>query len=141
MKRRLAAAPPEQIADGVWLLRGGITRSMNVYLLEGDGGVTVYDAGEKGMADAILAAVLEAEGSGGRSYWRLGELPLGVRLLHRFLHHHVWDGGPVTISGTVREGDEAAGFEVVEFAGHAPTRSPAPRSSAPRTAEVGKRCA
>ena len=65
-------------------------------------------------------AVLEAEGSGGRSYWRMDELPAGVRLLHGFLHDHVWDGGPVTISGTLREGDEVAGFHVVELAGHAP---------------------
>ena len=39
-----------------------------------------------------------------------------TRVLHRF----VWDGGPVRIAGTVREGDDVAGFEVVELAGHAP---------------------
>ena len=56
--RRLASAAPERVADGVWLLRGGVGRAMNVYLLEEpDGsGVTVYDAGEKGMAGAIVAA-------------------------------------------------------------------------------------
>jgi glyoxylase-like metal-dependent hydrolase (beta-lactamase superfamily II)/predicted ester cyclase len=31
-----------------------------------------------------------------------------------------WDGGPVTIAGTVAEGDEIAGFRVVELPGHAP---------------------
>lgn len=31
-----------------------------------------------------------------------------------------WDGGPVDPAGTVREGDEIAGFEVVHFPGHAP---------------------
>jgi glyoxylase-like metal-dependent hydrolase (beta-lactamase superfamily II) len=31
-----------------------------------------------------------------------------------------WDGGPVQISGTVSEGDEVAGFEVVHIPGHAP---------------------
>jgi glyoxylase-like metal-dependent hydrolase (beta-lactamase superfamily II) len=65
-------------------------------------------------------AVVEAEGSGGRSYWDMGKLPLGVRLLHRFLHRFVWDGGPVQISDTVREGDRIADFEVIELAGHAP---------------------
>lgn len=55
-RRRLAAAPPERVADGVWLLRGGITRAMNVFLLEGPDGVVVFDAGEKGMADAIERA-------------------------------------------------------------------------------------
>ena len=36
------------------------------------------------------------------------------------MHDNVWDGGPVTIDGTVSEGDEVAGFRVVELAGHAP---------------------
>lgn len=31
-----------------------------------------------------------------------------------------WDGGPVEIAGTMRPGDEIAGFEVVDFSGHAP---------------------
>lgn len=158
--RKLASAAPERVADGVWLLRGGLLRTMNVYLVEEpDGsGVTVFDAGEKGMAAAIVAAARElggitrvvlghgdtdhrgsapalrayadvlchpdavpyAEGSGGREYWRTGELPLDVRLLHGFSHRFVWDGGPVHIDGTVEEGDTIAGFEVVELAGHAP---------------------
>ncbi|HVL94907.1 MAG TPA: MBL fold metallo-hydrolase [Solirubrobacteraceae bacterium] len=158
--RQIASAPPEPIADGVWLLRGGLARSMNVYLLEdaGSGGVVAYDAGEKAMAAPVLAAarergglarvvlghadtdhrgaapalrayagvvchpdaVAQAQGSGGRDYWRMDELPLDVRLLHGFLHRFVWDGGPVQIDGTVREGDAVAGFEVIELAGHAP---------------------
>jgi glyoxylase-like metal-dependent hydrolase (beta-lactamase superfamily II) len=158
--RGLFCAPPERVADGVWLLRGGLTRTMNVYLLEEpDGsGVTVFDAGEKGMAASIVAAarrfggitrivlghgdtdhrgsapalrayadvlchpdaVEQAEGSGGRDYWRMDELPLDVRLLHGFTHRFVWDGGPVHIDGTVKEGDLIAGFEVIGLAGHAP---------------------
>jgi glyoxylase-like metal-dependent hydrolase (beta-lactamase superfamily II) len=31
-----------------------------------------------------------------------------------------WDGGAVQIAGTVSEGDEIAGFRVVELPGHAP---------------------
>ncbi len=31
-----------------------------------------------------------------------------------------WDGGAVKISGTVSEGDEVAGFKVLDFPGHAP---------------------
>ena len=158
--RKLACAEPEQVADGVWLLRGGLLRSMNVYLVEEpDGsGVTVFDAGEKGMAAAIVAAarrlggitrvvlghgdtdhrgsapalrayadvlchpdaVPHAQGSGGRDYWRPKELPRDVRLMHGFTHRFVWDGGPVHVDGTVREGDEVAGFEVVDLPGHAP---------------------
>ena len=156
---RLAAAPPERIADGVWLVRGGLKRAMNAYLLEEPvGGVVVFDTGEKGMAGPIAAAaeplgginrivlghadtdhrgaaeqlsriapvhchpdaVEQAQGSGGRDYWRMQELPLSIQKLHGFLHDNVWDGGPVQISGTVQEGDEVAGFEVVDLSGHAP---------------------
>lgn len=148
----------EPIAPRVWLLRGGLTRTMNAYLIETDTGVVVYDTGEKGMAGAIAAAaermgglelvvlghadtdhrgsapalstlapvachpdaVAEAQGAGGRTYWRPSKLPLGIRLLHGVLHRWVWDGGPVRISSTVRPGDEIAGFEVIDLAGHAP---------------------
>lgn len=65
-------------------------------------------------------AVEQAQGSGGRDYWRMDELPAPVRIGHGYLHDHVWDGGPVQISGTVSEGDDVAGFEVVELSGHAP---------------------
>ena len=65
-------------------------------------------------------AVRQAEGSGGRDYWDMSKLPLPAQALHRFTHEHVWDGGPVRISGTVSEGDEVAGFTVVELSGHAP---------------------
>lgn len=157
----LLTAAPETIADGVTLLRGGLTRTMNVYLLDdpASGGVVVFDAGEKGMASAILAAardrggitkvvlghgdtdhrgsapalaasgdvpilchpdaVEQAQGSGGRDYWRPELLPRPVRAVHGLMHH-VWDGGPVTITGTVQAGDDVAGFEVVELPGHAP---------------------
>ena len=157
---RLFCAAPEEVAAGVWLLRGGMTRKMNVYLLADDvsGGVVVFDAGERGMAAGIAAAarelggisrivlghgdadhrgaapalrayadvlchpdaVAQAEGSGGRDYWRMDTLPADVRFLHRFLGSLFWDGGPVHVDGTVREGDTVAGFEVVDLAGHAP---------------------
>jgi glyoxylase-like metal-dependent hydrolase (beta-lactamase superfamily II) len=155
---QLAAAEPEPIAEGVHLIRGGLTRVMNVFLIEDGDGVVVYDAGEKGMALPILraaarmgginrvvlghgdtdhrgsapalgevapvqchpAAVDQAQDSGGRDYWDLSKLPLPARLLHRFTHRYVWDGGPVRISDTVSEGDEVAGFEVIDLSGHAP---------------------
>jgi glyoxylase-like metal-dependent hydrolase (beta-lactamase superfamily II) len=156
----LFCADPEQVADGVWLLRGGLTRTTNVYLVRDDqsGQVVVFDGGEKGMVAGIVAAarelggiskvvlghgdtdhrgaapalrayggvlchpeaVQQAEGSGGRDYWKLELLPLDVRLLHGFMHRYIWDGGPVKVDGHVREGDEVAGFEVVELGGHAP---------------------
>src|SRR4051794_1188117 len=138
--RAIESAPPEPVADGVWLLRGGLARTMNVYLLrdEASGGVVVFDAGEKGMAGAIAAAgarlggpsraglghadpdprgaapalravadvvchpdaVEQAQGSGGRDYWHMEDLPLDVRLGHGLLHRFVWDGGPVHVDGT-----------------------------------------
>ena len=52
----------EPIAPRVWLLRGGLTRLMNVYLIEEDDGVVVFDAGEKGMAGAIAAAAARLGG-------------------------------------------------------------------------------
>jgi len=148
----------EPIAPRVWLLRGGLTKVMNVYLIEDEGRVVVYDAGEKGMAPAIAAAaerlggiskvvlghadtdhrgaapalaklapvlchadaVEQAQGSGGRDYWRIEKLPNPTRQVHRFAHRFVWDGGPVRISGTVAAGERIAGFEVVDLAGHAP---------------------
>ena len=66
--------------------------------------------------------VVDAEGSGGWRYWDadLSFLPRIHRPAHKLLHAKVWDGGPVSISGTVSEGDEVAGFEVVHLPGHAP---------------------
>jgi hydroxyacylglutathione hydrolase len=163
-RRKISRAPGsptiEPVAEGVWLIRGGLPRTMNVYLLEeAGGGVTVFDAGIKGMAHGIKEAaerfggiervllghghtdhrgsapqldapvychpdeVEDAEGSGGFRYWpelRESELPRSARMMHPFLHRHVWDGGPVAISGTVSEGEEVAGFRVVHAPGHAP---------------------
>jgi glyoxylase-like metal-dependent hydrolase (beta-lactamase superfamily II) len=153
---RLVASPPEPIADGVWVLRGGFpARTMNVYLVRDGDGVLVFDAGIETMANAVAIAgaqlggitrvVLghghpdhrgiapalavptfchpaeraDAEGDGGRSYFRLDQLaPHGRVALGLLLD--VWDGGPVEIAGTVQEGDDVAGFEVVHLPGHAP---------------------
>jgi uncharacterized protein (TIGR02246 family) len=61
--RRLAGSAAEPIADGVWRIRGGVPRQMNVYLVEDDGGgVAVFDAGVRSMVNAIAAA---ASGLGG----------------------------------------------------------------------------
>jgi hydroxyacylglutathione hydrolase len=147
----------QRIADGVWIVRGGFpARTMNVYLIEDEGGVTVFDAGIAGMGPALRAACARLGGvrrvvlghadcdhrgaapalgaptychpaeraaatspDGFRDYWDLGRLSLhGRLLLSRLLP--AWDGGAVTIAGTVGEGDEVAGFRVVELPGHAP---------------------
>jgi steroid delta-isomerase-like uncharacterized protein len=53
---------PERIAEGVWLVRGGIPKSMNVYLIEDGDGVTVFDAGISDMAGPVAAAAARLGG-------------------------------------------------------------------------------
>jgi glyoxylase-like metal-dependent hydrolase (beta-lactamase superfamily II)/predicted ester cyclase len=98
---------------------GGITR---VVLSHGH-------TDHRGVAPALGVPVLchpeevqDAEGSGGWRYWPadLAGLPPVVKQAHKVLHRYAWDGGPVQISGTVSEGDEVAGFRVIDLPGHAP---------------------
>jgi len=155
LTRRLAASPPEPIADGVWVVRGDLTRTMNVYLLRDGDGVCLFEAGIHAMTGAVAAAgaqlggitrvVLshahpdhrgtapglgapvychpadraDAEGDGGVHYFRFEELAWWARGAYPHLLR-MWDGGPVSIAGTVEEGDDVAGFRVVHLPGHAP---------------------
>ena len=145
------------VAEGVWVVQGWPGRC-NVYLIEDDGGVTLFDAGARAMVRAVAAAgaklggirrvvlghghtdhrgvapalgvpvlchpneIEDAEGIRDLNYWPEGltDLPTPQRQIHRVLQRFVWDGGPVKIAGTVVEGDEIAGFRVVEIPGHAP---------------------
>lgn len=166
MERRFWPGSPEQIAEGVWVMRGGFPmKTMNVYLVRdtqsrsgsgtGGDGVLMFDAGIKAMTKSIATAVTslggltrivlghahedhrgaapglgvdvfcheadraDAEGDGGRHYMDMTKLnPLHRRTFPKLLEH--WDGGPVKIAGTVAEGDDIAGFEVVHLPGHAP---------------------
>jgi hydroxyacylglutathione hydrolase len=52
----------ERIAEGVWLVRGGVPKVMNVYLIEDDGGVTVFDAGISDMTSAVAGAAARLGG-------------------------------------------------------------------------------
>jgi hydroxyacylglutathione hydrolase len=61
----------------------------------------------------------DAEGDGGVRYFDLSKLKPYARLAYPYLLR-MWDGGPVKIAGTVAEGDDVAGFEVVAIPGHAP---------------------
>jgi glyoxylase-like metal-dependent hydrolase (beta-lactamase superfamily II) len=141
----------------VWVVQGQPARC-NVYLIEDEGGVTMFDAGARTMVRSVARAgaqrggirrivlghghtdhrgtapalgvevlchpeeVVDAEGSGGFRYWPEGlrGIPTPHRQVQRLLHRYAWDGGPVEISGTLSEGDEVAGFKVVELPGHAP---------------------
>jgi glyoxylase-like metal-dependent hydrolase (beta-lactamase superfamily II)/predicted ester cyclase len=153
---RIAADAPEEIADGVWIVRGGFPqRTMNVYLLRDGDGVLVFDGGIRAMTKAVAAAgarlggitrlVLghehpdhrgiapglgvpvychpdgraDAETDGGMHYVDWSKLRQPTRTVMPMLLK-LWDGGPVEIAGTVAEGDDVAGFEVVHVPGHAP---------------------
>lgn len=156
-RRRLSGGEAEPIADGVWLVRGGFpSRTMNVYLVADDGGVTVFDAGIEAMAPAIATAAArlggirrvvlghaDADHRGAapglhapvychaadrpaaesaepfRDYWAFERLDAYARPVYSRLLR-AWDGGAVSIEGTLSAGDEVAGFRVVELPGHAP---------------------
>jgi hydroxyacylglutathione hydrolase len=147
----------EKIADGVWLLRGDLRKSMNIYFLEGEDGVVQFDGGSKAMTKAARETaqrlgglkrvvlghahadhrgtapsmgapvqchpddVADAESDSSIApYMDLSQLPVApVRWVYPFLLRR-WDGGAVKIDGTVSEGDEVAGFQVLHFPGHAP---------------------
>ncbi|MGA2013233.1 MAG: nuclear transport factor 2 family protein [Solirubrobacteraceae bacterium] len=147
----------EEVGPGVWLVRGGFPiKTMNVYLIEDDGGVTVFDAGIAAMAPALRAACArmggvkrvvlghaDADHRGSapalgapvychaadraaaessdpfRDYWNMRKLR-GYGRLYFSKALPAWDGGAVAIEATVAEGDEVAGFEVIELPGHAP---------------------
>jgi steroid delta-isomerase-like uncharacterized protein len=52
---RLGAGEAQLVAEGVWVLQGQPGRC-NVYLLEDEGGVTLFDAGSRTMTRAVAAA-------------------------------------------------------------------------------------
>jgi hydroxyacylglutathione hydrolase len=52
----------EKVANGVWLLRGDIGKSMNIYFLEDGDGVVQFDAGTKAMVKQARAAAQQLGG-------------------------------------------------------------------------------
>ena len=61
-RRAVYGAEPEAIAAGVWIVRGGPGRRMSAYLIEDQGGATVFDAGSRQMHSAIRAAAVRMGG-------------------------------------------------------------------------------
>ena len=156
MLRPFLAPSVGKVAEGVWIVRGGFPiKSMNVYLIEDEGEITVFDAGIRGMERGIRSVaaglggvkrvvlghghpdhrgaapgldapvfchpdnVADTQGDGGEHYFRFSELDWYARpVFPRMLG--VWDGGPVQVEGTVTEGDDIAGFKVIDLPGHAP---------------------
>jgi glyoxylase-like metal-dependent hydrolase (beta-lactamase superfamily II)/predicted ester cyclase len=85
------------------------------------------DADHRGAAPALQAPVychpaerVAAESSVSfRDYWDFAKLkPYARMFFARALP--AWDGGATSVAGTVGEGDEVAGFRVIELPGHAP---------------------
>ena len=54
-RERLAGGEAELVAAGVWVVQGNPGRC-NVYLIEDDGGVTLFDAGARTMSRAVARA-------------------------------------------------------------------------------------
>jgi steroid delta-isomerase-like uncharacterized protein len=52
----------ERIAEGVWIVRGGVPKLMNVYLIEDGDGVTVFDAGTSDMTGSVAVAAARLGG-------------------------------------------------------------------------------
>jgi hydroxyacylglutathione hydrolase len=55
LSTRLGAGEAELVAEGVWVLQGQPGRC-NVYLIEDEGGVTLFDAGARTMTRAVASA-------------------------------------------------------------------------------------
>jgi glyoxylase-like metal-dependent hydrolase (beta-lactamase superfamily II) len=52
----------EKVADGVWLLRGDLGKTMNIYFIDDGDGVVQFDAGTRSMVKAARAAAEELGG-------------------------------------------------------------------------------
>ena len=156
MHDAMHGAVAESIAEGVWVVRGGRPKTMNVYLIADDGGLTMFDAGISDMAGAVRSVTARLGGlkrivlghadcdhrgsapafdvpvychplerdaaeseSAFRTYWDLSKLkPYARPVFPKLLQS--WDGGAVKIAGTLDEGDEIAGFRVINLPGHSP---------------------
>ena len=135
----------DQLAPGVWLLRGFPRNAINVYLVED----VLIDAGTRWChrriakqvrgrpisAVALTHCHADHQGSAHRLCldWNVplacpeadvpameGLAPLepqtwGIRFFHR-----LWGGPPHKVDRVLREGDEVAGFRVIAAPGHTP---------------------
>ncbi|HEX4010372.1 MAG TPA: ester cyclase [Solirubrobacteraceae bacterium] len=120
--------------DGVTVFDAGVSamgRALRAACLR-LGGVTRVvlghaDSDHRGGAAALAAPIYchAAERAGAespapfRDYWDLGKLRGYGRAFHSRIHP-VWDGGAVTVEGTLGEGADVAGFTVIDLPGHAP---------------------
>jgi len=138
----------KQLADGVHLLRGRPPNAINVYLVgdvlidaatrQGERRIMRQTAGRPVNAHALTHAHPDHQGSSHAICERLGiplwcgrgdvpamETPGGISssqapsLVNR-LQQRFWTGPPHPVARALVEGDEVAGFTVLEVPGHAP---------------------
>lgn len=138
----------KQLADGLYLLRGLPPNAINVYLLgdvlidaatrQGERRILRQLAGREVNAHALTHAHPDHQGASHAICERLGiplwcgagdvaamETPGGIAAsqapgwLNR-LQARYWTGPPHPVARALREGDEVAGFQVLEVPGHAP---------------------
>ncbi len=62
MHDAMHGAVAESIAEGVWVVRGGRPKTMNVYLIADEGGLTMFDAGISDMAGALRSVTARLGG-------------------------------------------------------------------------------
>ena len=123
----------EEAGGGVCLFDAGIADMAPGLTAAGAalGGITRIVLGHahadhRGAAPGIDAPVFchpadraDAESDGGTHAFDLSKLRWPGPFVYRHLLER-WDGGPVSIAGTVQEGDEVAGgFRVIHLPGHA----------------------
>jgi glyoxylase-like metal-dependent hydrolase (beta-lactamase superfamily II) len=123
-----------QESDGVTIFDAGIHSMANGIATTAAGLGTIKrivlghsHADHRGAAPRLAAPVwchadeaADAVGDGGESYFDYSQLELWpARVVMPFLIRR-WDGGPVEIEGTLDEGDDVGGFQVVHLPGHAP---------------------
>ncbi|HLM08318.1 MAG TPA: MBL fold metallo-hydrolase [Thermoleophilaceae bacterium] len=138
----------KQLADGVWQLRGFPPNGINVYLVEdvlidaatrrAGRRILKQLAGHDVRAHALTHAHADHQGASDEVCGRLGipywvgekDVPFAeeprriadVQPQHRFnrLAMEHWVGPGRTVDRALREGDEVAGFEVIDVPGHSP---------------------
>jgi glyoxylase-like metal-dependent hydrolase (beta-lactamase superfamily II) len=138
----------KRLADGLYLLRGSPPNAINVYLLadvlidaatrRAERRILRQIAGRELTAHALTHAHPDHQGASHAICERLGiplwcgthdvaamETPGGIAasqppgLLNR-LQARYWTGPPHPVARALREGDEVAGFHVLEVPGHSP---------------------
>ena len=138
----------KQLAEDVYLLRGFPPNSINVYLVgdvlidaatrQGERRIMRQIAGRKVTAHALTHAHPDHQGAShaiceqlgiplwcGRDDVAIMETPGGVKNSQapgwlNWLQQRYWTGPPHPVARVLREGDEVAGFTVLEAPGHSP---------------------